>query len=102
MRDSRYEGLIRGGSPEAGKLEMRYVKKEAKGVIRYGSLVITSGNNSIYPPDLYVGRVKTVEAPEWETSLTLTITPIVDFARMEYVFVLTDEQEMTDDEEVRE
>jgi rod shape-determining protein MreC len=91
MRDSRYEGLVRGTGKSSEKIEMLYVKKRAKASIRYGNLVITSGNNSIYPPDLYIGRVRRVEAPEWETTLTVTIQPIADFSRMEYVFVLIEE-----------
>jgi rod shape-determining protein MreC len=91
MRDSRYEGLVHGTGKGDRELEMRYVKKRAKGAIRYGNLVVTSGNNSIYPPDLYIGRVKAVEAPEWETSLTVTVTPLAEFARMEYLFVLIDQ-----------
>ncbi len=89
MRDSRYEGLVQGSGTNIDRLVMRHVKKRAKGAIRYGNLVITSGNNSLYPPDIYIGRVEAVEAPEWEPSLTITVTPIADFARLEYVFVLT-------------
>jgi rod shape-determining protein MreC len=99
MRDSRYEGLVRGTGKSSRQTEMRYVRKRAKAAIRYGNLVVTSGNNSIYPPGLYIGRVEAVEAPEWETTLTVTINPIADFARMEYVFVLVEEERGDDGEE---
>jgi rod shape-determining protein MreC len=88
MRNSRHEGLVRGGSKDSPMVLMEYVKKRAKELVQYGDLVITSGLNSVYPAGLYIGRVRSVEAPEWETSLTLQIEPIVDFSTLEYVFVL--------------
>ncbi len=88
MRKSRHEGLVRGGSKDLPMVRMEYVKKRAKDLVQYGDLVVTSGLNSIFPEGLYIGRVRSVEAPEWETSLTLEIEPIADFSTLEYVFVL--------------
>lgn len=91
MRDSRYEGLMNGMGPDSQTLEMKYVKKQARDEINYGDLVITSGLRSIYPEDIYVGRIIEIEAPEWESSLTLEVQPLVDFAKVEYVVVLLEE-----------
>lgn len=91
MRDSRYEGLMNGMGPDSRTLEMRYVKKQARDEINYGDLVITSGLRSIYPEDIYIGRIIEIEAPEWESSLTLEVQPLVDFANVEYVVVLLEE-----------
>lgn len=93
MRESRYEGLLHGNGSTKDFLEMEYVNKQAKDEIRFGDLVITSGLRSIYPAGIYIGRVKGVQAPEWESSLTLEITPLVDFSRLEYVYVLLREEE---------
>jgi len=93
MRESRYEGLLHGLGAADGMVEMTYVKKQAKNRIQFGDLVVTSGFRSIYPEDLYIGRVDAIRAPEWESSLTLEIRPLVDFTRLEYVFVLLVEKE---------
>ncbi len=91
VRMSRQEGLIHGaGDPE--RVYMEYVNKRAKEDVSYGDLIVSSGLSSIYPMGLYIGRVRSFEAPEWETSLTLEIEPIVDFSRIEYVFVLLSEE----------
>lgn len=92
MRESRYEGLIQGEGRKTEMVRMGYVKKRAKESISFGDLVVTSGLNSVYPEGLYLGRVRSFEAPEWETSLTLSVEPVVDFSKLEYVFVLETEE----------
>ena len=92
MRESRYEGLVHGLGSSEDRVEMTYVKKQAKNRIQFGDLVVTSGFRSIYPEDLYIGRVDAIRAPEWESSLTLQIRPLVDFTRLEYVFVLVEKE----------
>jgi len=96
MMESRYEGLVNGKGTVSGLAEMEYVKKQAKDEIEFGDLVITSGLRSIYPENIYIGRVIEINAPEWETSLTLEIRPLVDFAKLEYVFVLIEENPAED------
>lgn len=85
---SRYEGLINGKETDSNMLVMRYVKKGAKSEIHYGDMVISSGMNSIYPIGIYIGTVKTVLSKDYETSMELDVEPIVDFSRLEHVFVL--------------
>lgn len=88
LQDSRYEGLISGSGFSDSILKMEYVKKIGREKIKYGDFVITSGMKSIYPKGIYIGRVTAIEGKEWDTSLLLEIEPIVDFTRLEYVFVL--------------
>lgn len=93
LQESRYEGLISGNGFSDSLLKMEYVKKIAREQIKYGDFVITSGMKSIYPKGIYIGRVTAIEGKEWDTSLLLEIEPIVDFTKLEYVFVLKrDEQ----------
>ena len=89
LQSSRYEGLVSGAGSATEQVTMNYVQKRARDEIKYGDLVITSGMNSIYPKGIYIGRVRSIGAKEWQTSLELTLQPIVDFARLEYVFVVT-------------
>lgn len=88
LQTTRYEGLVSGTGSASDQVIMNYVQKRARDEIKYGDLVITSGMSSIYPKGIYVGRVRSIVAKEWETSLELTLQPVVDFARLEYVFVL--------------
>ena len=88
LQESRYEGLISGSGYSESILKMDYVKKIARESIKYGDFIITSGMKSIYPKGIYIGRVTAIEGKEWDTSLQLEIEPVVDFSRLEYVFVL--------------
>jgi rod shape-determining protein MreC len=88
MQNSRYTGLINGQGTKLAPLVMTSIPKSARGEIRVGDIVVTSGMSSIYPPDVHVGRVTEIGAKPWETSLKLDIEPVVEFSRLEYVFVL--------------
>lgn len=93
MQKSRYEGLVTGNGSVKPTITMLYVKKHARNDIHYDDIVITSGMNSIYPRGIYLGRVKEIGAKEYDPSLEIEIEPIIDFSRVEYVFVLKTESE---------
>jgi rod shape-determining protein MreC len=85
---SRYEGLANGQGADRSTLLMRYVKKIAADRIAYGDLVVTAGLGGLYPAGINLGRVRDIRAETYETSLTLEIEPVIDFDRLEYLFVL--------------
>ncbi len=89
MLKVRYEGLVNGNGSKNGLLLMNYVKKSAKEYIKFGDIVVTSGMNSIYPEGINIGRVREIDILEWQPSLQLKLEPVIDFSRLEYVFVIT-------------
>lgn len=91
LQESRYEGLVHGTPARDGTLTMRYVSSQARNAVEYGDTVVTSGMNSIYPAGIRIGRVTSVQSKPYETSLQLTVDPVIDFARIEYVFVIAPE-----------
>jgi rod shape-determining protein MreC len=94
---SRYDGLVEGqGDPETA-LRMRFIPKRARDEINYGDLIVSSGMGGIYPPGLNIGRVSGVSYREYEISMEVELEPLIDFSRLEYVFVI---EEKTDIEEV--
>ncbi len=72
---------------------MNYVKKIAKDKIAYGDLVVTSGLGGLYPKGINIGRIRDITAPTYETSLVLQVQPIIDFDRLEYLFLIGPEPE---------
>ena len=92
LQGTRHEGLVTGSGLSAGTIQMSHVVKRAREDISYGDLVITSGLGPVYPKGIYIGRVRSIGAKEWEPSLELQIEPIVDFSRLEYVFILVREE----------
>ena len=85
-----------GGGSSDIPLSLRYVKKRAKDEIQYGDLVVTSGYQSLYPRDVIIGRVTRIMAADYQTSLDIDVEPVLDFARLEYVFVVFPENRTED------
>jgi rod shape-determining protein MreC len=88
---TRDEGLVQGEGKDRGTIVMEYVKKIAKDKISYGDLVVTSGMGGLYPKGINIGRIRLITARPYETSLELQVEPIVDFDRLEYLFLLNAE-----------
>lgn len=88
LQRTRHEGLVSGTGRAAAPLKMSYVPPAARNEVAYGDVVVTSGNNSIFPPGLRIGTVRQVEAPPYEPSLDLSLEPAIEFTKLEYVFVL--------------
>ncbi|MBN1241522.1 MAG: rod shape-determining protein MreC [Spirochaetales bacterium] len=87
LERTRFEGLV-GGAGSDAPLLMRYVKKHAKDEIQFGDLVVTTGFHSLYPPDVVIGRVARLHITDYQTSIDIDIEPVVDFNRLEYLFVV--------------
>lgn len=90
---TRDEGLVAGQGKDRGTLVMNYVKKIAKDKIGYGDLVVSSGLGGVYPKGINIGRIRDITAPAYETSLVLQVQPIIDFDRLEYLFLVGPEGE---------
>lgn len=90
MGIEKYRGVINGQGSEDFPLIMKYVKKRAKEDIKIGDKVVTSGldDSSLFPKNIPIGFISKIEAFDYETSLELSVDPIIDFATLEYVFVL--------------
>jgi rod shape-determining protein MreC len=88
MENSRNEGLVSGKGSNEDVLLMSFVKKRAATEIAQGDLVVTSGLESLYPAEILIGRVRGVSSKEYETSLNIEVEPIVDFSKLEYLYVL--------------
>jgi len=76
---------------------MRFVPRRARDEIKTGDIVVTSGMGGIYPAGINIGRVSGVNVLEYETTLEVEITPMIDFSRLEYVFVIEAEAGNTND-----
>lgn len=87
---SRYEGLV-SGEGDGTSLIMRYVDDRARESIGFGDEVVTSGMNSIYPGGIPIGTVETIQSKAYETTVELTLQPVINFERLEYVFVIQPE-----------
>lgn len=84
VQRSRTRGIVRGTG--TGELELEFVARD--GDVRDGDVIVTSGLGGVYPKSLRIGRVARVIDPGGRLLQIATLTPAVDFGRLEQVFVM--------------
>ncbi|MFQ5794037.1 MAG: rod shape-determining protein MreC [Candidatus Bipolaricaulia bacterium] len=80
---TREMGVTRG---MIGKLLLDFIEVDADLV--EGDLLLTSGLSGIYPKDLVVGRVKTIENSSTDLFKSVEVEPVVNLGRLEEVMIL--------------
>jgi len=88
---TRYEGIVEGQGNAETPLLMRFVPRRARNDINIGDIIISSGMGGIFPAGINIGRVSGVNILEYENTLNVEVTPMVDFSRLEYVFIIDSE-----------
>ena len=88
LQNIRDLGLISGQGSVDKKLKMQYIRKRTLPDLHYGDLVVTSGENSNYMRDIVIGSISEIRIIEYNSSLDIDITPIIDFSRLENVVVV--------------
>lgn len=87
LQRTEHDGLIEG-DPAGNRLVMRYVPRIAAEDLAIDDLVITSGMRSLYPRGIYIGRVVDHHAGDDRSTIELTVQPLIEFGRLDYVLVL--------------
>ena len=67
---------------------LKYLNENAD--VEEGDLIFTSGEGSVYPSGIYIGRVLSVKSDGFSRSKTATVECAVDFNELDYVIVITD------------
>ncbi len=88
IQNSRDLGLVTGKGKEELPLSMNYIKKRVLEDLHYGDVVVTSGENSNYMRDLPIGTISKISVIDYNSSLDIELTPIIDFSRLENVIVV--------------
>lgn len=84
VQETRASGAVRG---EHGlSIVMEMISQEHK--IKQGELVITSGLGGIFPKGLLVGEIEEIISAETEVFKKARLRPLVDFNKLEMVFVI--------------
>lgn len=89
IQNTRDIGLVSGNGSEDISLSMKYIKKKVIGELHYGDVVVTSGENGNYLKDIPLGTISKITVLDYDSSLDIEITPIVNFSRLEYVIVIS-------------
>ena len=88
VQTTKHRGLVNGQGAADLPLIMQYVQKRAKDEIGIGDRILASGENNLFPKDSPIGVITGIKVHDYETYLELTVQPIIDFSRLDYVFVL--------------
>ncbi len=89
MRDL---GLVKGLGSADNPLEMDYIRKRVINSLHYGDTVVTSGENDNYYKDIPIGTIKKIIVNDYNSSLDIELTPVIDFSRLETVTVVDMEE----------
>ncbi len=99
IEKTRDIGIVSGNGTDDGSLVMKYIKKRVLPELAYGDIVVTSGENDNYMRDIPIGTITGITVLDYDTSLEIELTPIIDFSRLETVLVV--ESTSTADENSR-
>jgi len=86
LQESRFPGLLCGYSGNSNLCKMDYISRAA--YIRFGDMVITSGQGGVFPPGLLVGTVIKSYSLESSAYQRAIIKPVIDYNLVEDVFVI--------------
>ena len=87
IQNTRDIGLVTGNGSADSPLSMSYIKKRVMNELHYGDLVVTSGESENYMGDIPIGSISEIKVLDYDSSLSIKITPIIDFSRIESVIV---------------
>lgn len=85
LADSRVLGVIKGKNE--ARCEMRFVATPEK--ITPGEIVLTSGQDGIYPRGLVIGRIRRAEGEPAGSTLTIELEPAAALDKLDLVGVLS-------------
>jgi len=84
IQDSEITGLIKGGYG----LDLIFDLLPQGKNIEIDSMVITSGLSGLFPSGLLIGKIEKVISSESQISQIVKVKPIVDFEKLDKVFVI--------------
>jgi rod shape-determining protein MreC len=83
---NRRIGILKGNG--TGELDLDYIDDDSE--LKIGDLLITSGDDRIYPKGFPVGIISSIEPPRHNVFKTVRIKPSADLGRLEEVLCVID------------
>ncbi len=86
---SGYTGMVKGkySSANDGICQMVYIQENA--VIEVGDVVLSSGMGSVYPADLVIGTVESLEYDAYNHTMIANVRTSADFQNLQYMMIVT-------------
>lgn len=86
IRSTRDIGLVTGLGVAEVPLLLQYIRSRVS--VSIGEIIVTSGENDNYLPDIPIGTVKEIRGGGNNSSYEIDITPVIDFPRLEHIIVI--------------
>lgn len=90
VQRTRAHGIVEGRG--AGGCNLKYIERTED--VRKGDLVVTGGLDNIFPKGFPIAVVEEVENKTISVSLKVELRPLVDPAKVEEVFIVTNAQQV--------
>lgn len=86
---SGYTGVVQGkySSANDGICQMVYIEEGAE--IEVGDIVVSSGVGSVYPADLVIGTVESLDYDAYNHTVIANVKTSVDFTDLRYMMIVT-------------
>ncbi len=85
IQSTRDLGIASGNG---NNITLQYIKNRVLNDLQFGDLIVTSGENDNYMREIPIGTINSVETVDYDTSLIIKVTPIIDFSRLEEVLLV--------------
>ena len=92
IQNQRDLGLVNGTGSQDKPLLLQYIRKNVASELSYGDIIVTSGENDNYLKDIPIGTISKIISLDYNSSLNIELTPIIDFSRLENVIVVNQKQ----------
>jgi len=84
--DSRFPGLLSGYAYNSNLCAVNYITRAAP--IKFGDIVLTSGEAGVFPPGLIIGTVVKTDVPETNPYQRAIVKSSMDYNLLEEVFII--------------
>lgn len=88
IKNTRDIGIVSGLGSANNELLMKYIKKSVMDELKFGDVIVTSGENDNYLKDIPIGTITSIQVLDYDTSLEISLTPVVNFSRLENVVII--------------
>ena len=89
LQESRLRGIAAGQGGDF--MELGFVRRRDQHSVAPGQLVVSSGEDGLFPEGVPLARVSEVQVPETGLFLNITLESIADLDRLEEVIVIVEE-----------
>ncbi len=86
LGESKFPGLLTGYSHNSNLSKVDYITRAAQ--VKFGDVIVTSGQAGVFPPGLVIGTVVKTELPESNPYQKIIVKPVIDYDLLEEVFII--------------